>query len=78
VCDAVSKPVNVLAIPTLTVQDITAASAPRISVGGSLTWVAGKALADAATAIRNAGDLSALSARIPVADWLAPSRRTSQ
>jgi 2-methylisocitrate lyase-like PEP mutase family enzyme len=78
VCDAVSKPVNVLAIPTLTVQDITAAGAQRISLGGSLTWVAGKALADAATAIRDAGDLSALAARIPVADWLAPSRRTSQ
>jgi 2-methylisocitrate lyase-like PEP mutase family enzyme len=72
VCQAVPKPVNVLAVPGLSVADITAAGAQRISVGGALTWVAAKAMADAATAIRDHGDLSALAARLPLADWLAP------
>jgi 2-methylisocitrate lyase-like PEP mutase family enzyme len=70
VCEAVSRPVNVLAVPGLTVGEIAAAGARRVSVGGALTWVAVKALADAATAIRDAGDLSALSARVPLEDWL--------
>ena len=70
VCDSLSKPVNVLAVPELTAEEIFAAGAQRISVGGSLTWVAARALADAATAIRDSGDLSALAARVPLADWL--------
>jgi 2-methylisocitrate lyase-like PEP mutase family enzyme len=69
VCEAVSKPVNVLAVPQLTVAEITAAGAQRISVGGALTWVAAKAMADAATAMRDSGDLSALAARLPLASW---------
>jgi len=69
-CDAVSKPVNVLAVPGLSVAEIVDAGAQRISVGGSLTWVAVKALADAAGAIRDRGDLSALGARVPLDDWL--------
>jgi 2-methylisocitrate lyase-like PEP mutase family enzyme len=69
VCQAVSKPVNVLAVPSLSFADIAAAGAQRVSVGGSLTWVAAKAMADAATAIRDRGDLTALSARLPLADW---------
>ena len=68
-CDAVSKPVNVLAIPGLSVAEIVDAGAQRISVGGSLTWVAVKAFADAAGAIRDRGDLSALDARVPLDDW---------
>jgi 2-methylisocitrate lyase-like PEP mutase family enzyme len=68
-CDAVSKPVNVLAIPGLSVAEIVDAGAQRISVGGSLTWVAVKAFADAASAIRDRGDLSALGARVPLDDW---------
>ena len=71
VCGAVSTPVNVLAVPSLTISDIVAAGAQRISVGGRLTWVAAKALADAATAIRDEGNLSALSARLPLREWLA-------
>jgi len=69
VCEAVSKPVNVLAVPHLTVAEITAAGAQRISVGGALTWVAAKAVADAATAIRDSGDLSALGGRPPLERW---------
>jgi 2-methylisocitrate lyase-like PEP mutase family enzyme len=68
-CDAVSKPVNVLAVPGLSVAEIVDAGAQRISVGGSLTWVAVKAFADAAGAIRDRGDVSALDARVPLDDW---------
>ncbi len=71
VCESVSKPVNVLAVPGLSVAEIAAAGAQRISVGGSLTWVAVRAMADAATAIRDSGDLSALAARVPLDEWFA-------
>jgi 2-methylisocitrate lyase-like PEP mutase family enzyme len=71
VCESVSRPVNVLARPDLTVAEIFEAGAQRVSVGGALAWVAIKALADAAAAIRDSGDLSALAARVPVADWFA-------
>jgi 2-methylisocitrate lyase-like PEP mutase family enzyme len=71
VCAAVSKPVNVLAVPELPLAEIVAAGARRISVGGSLTWVALKAMADAAVTIRDAGDLSALAARLPLDRWFA-------
>jgi 2-methylisocitrate lyase-like PEP mutase family enzyme len=69
VCDAVSKPVNVLAVPGLSFAELAAAGAQRVSVGGSLTWVAVKAMADAAEAIRDRGDFSALDARLPLDDW---------
>lgn len=71
VCDAVSKPVNVLAAPNLSFDEVAEAGAQRISVGGALTWVAVKAAADAATAIRDRGDFSSLAARLPLDDWLA-------
>ena len=69
VCDAVSCPVNVLALPGLTVPEIVAAGAQRVSVGGALTWVAVKAMADAAAALRDAGDVGPLAARVPLAEW---------
>jgi 2-methylisocitrate lyase-like PEP mutase family enzyme len=72
VCAAVSKPVNVLAVAALRTDDIFAAGAQRISFGGSLAWLAAKALAGAATAIRDTGDLSPLAARVPLEAWLAP------
>jgi 2-methylisocitrate lyase-like PEP mutase family enzyme len=71
VCQAVSRPVNVLALPSLTVPEIVEAGGQRISVGGGLTWVAVKAMADAAAEIRDTGDLSSLSARLPLGEWLA-------
>jgi 2-methylisocitrate lyase-like PEP mutase family enzyme len=71
VCEAVSKPVNVLARPNLTVSEIFEAGAQRVSVGGSLTWVAVNAMADAAVAIRDRGDLSTLSAPPPLSEWFA-------
>ena len=69
VCSALSKPVNVLARPGLSLAAIVDAGAQRVSVGGGLTWVAVRAMADAALAIR-AGDLSPLAARVPLAEWL--------
>jgi 2-methylisocitrate lyase-like PEP mutase family enzyme len=71
VCDAVTKPVNVLALSGLSLAEIVGAGAQRVSVGGGLTWVAVRAMADAATAIRDDGDFSALAARLPLGDWLA-------
>jgi 2-methylisocitrate lyase-like PEP mutase family enzyme len=69
VCDAVSKPVNVLAVPGLSFAEIAAAGARRVSVGGSLTWVAVKAMADAAESILVDGNFSALAARLPLDEW---------
>jgi 2-methylisocitrate lyase-like PEP mutase family enzyme len=66
---AVSKPVNVLALPGLSFGEIVAAGAQRVSVGGGLAWVAVRAMADAATTIRDAGDLSSLAARLPLDEW---------
>jgi 2-methylisocitrate lyase-like PEP mutase family enzyme len=70
VCSAVTKPVNVLAVPSLTFAEIAAAGARRVSVGGALTWVAMRAAADAAAALRE-GVLSPLAARVPLGDWFA-------
>jgi 2-methylisocitrate lyase-like PEP mutase family enzyme len=75
VCEAASKPVNVLAVPDLLLGEIFSAGAQRVSVGGALTWVAAGALADAARAIRDTGDLSALAVRLPLEEWLKPARR---
>jgi 2-methylisocitrate lyase-like PEP mutase family enzyme len=71
VCEAVTKPVNVLALPNLTVAEIFEAGAQRISVGGAFAWVAVAAFAEAATRIRDDGDLSVLAARVPLGDWLS-------
>jgi 2-methylisocitrate lyase-like PEP mutase family enzyme len=49
--------------------DLEDTVARRISVGDALTWVAAKAFAEAATAIRDTGDLSALAARLPIDRW---------
>lgn len=71
VCQAVSKPVNVLAVASLSFADVAGAGARRVSVGGSLTWVAVRALVEAAESIRDAGDFSAFGARAPIDKWLA-------
>jgi 2-methylisocitrate lyase-like PEP mutase family enzyme len=62
VCQAVSRPVNVLARPGLTVGEIAEAGARRISVGGSLAWAAIAAMIAAAERIRDEGDFSGLGA----------------
>ncbi len=71
VCEAVSRPVNVLALPDLSVSEIVEAGAQRISVGGGLTWVAVSAMAAAAAELRDTGGLSSLAARVPLDKWLA-------
>jgi 2-methylisocitrate lyase-like PEP mutase family enzyme len=71
VCRAVSKPVNVLALPGMSVAEIAEAGARRISVGGGFTWIAVSAMVNAARAIRDSGDLSSLEARLPLGEWFA-------
>ncbi|MFL5912450.1 MAG: isocitrate lyase/phosphoenolpyruvate mutase family protein, partial [Gaiellaceae bacterium] len=70
VCEAVSKPVNVLAHPGLTKSEIVEAGARRISVGGALTWVAAGALGEAATKLRDSDDLSVLMPPPQLREWL--------
>ena len=71
VCDAVSRPVNVLAFGDLSLAELAAAGAQRVSVGGGLTWVAVGAFAEAARAMREDGDLASLGVRVPLRDWFA-------
>jgi 2-methylisocitrate lyase-like PEP mutase family enzyme len=70
VCDAVSKPVNVLAFPGMKASEIFAAGAQRISVGGQLTWVAMAAAGEAASSLLEDGDFSVLKAKLRGAGWL--------
>jgi 2-methylisocitrate lyase-like PEP mutase family enzyme len=69
VCKALSRPVNALALPMLTMSEVVEAGARRISVGAALTLVAVDAFASAAERLRE-GDLSALAARPPLKEWL--------
>jgi 2-methylisocitrate lyase-like PEP mutase family enzyme len=70
VCEAVDRPVNVLAHKGLTMAEIERAGAKRVSVGGGLTWVAVKAMADAAKRIRDDGDFSVLTGPGQIPEWL--------
>jgi 2-methylisocitrate lyase-like PEP mutase family enzyme len=70
VCSALSKPVNVLARPNLTFDEMAAAGAQRVSVGGALTWVALAGLVAAAEQIRDRGDFSGLAAGVKINEWL--------
>jgi 2-methylisocitrate lyase-like PEP mutase family enzyme len=69
VCEAVSKPVNVLAFPGISMAEIVEAGARRVSVGGGLTWAAVKAMAAAASAIRDRGDFSLLGTSPSLREW---------
>jgi 2-methylisocitrate lyase-like PEP mutase family enzyme len=69
VCSSVDRPVNVLARASLALEEIFAAGAQRVSVGGALTRVALGAAAEAASALR-AGDLARLATDIPLDRWL--------
>jgi 2-methylisocitrate lyase-like PEP mutase family enzyme len=59
ICEAVRKPVNILA-RNLSAAEIFEAGAQRISVGGALTWTAVNAFVEAATEISERGDFSSL------------------
>jgi 2-methylisocitrate lyase-like PEP mutase family enzyme len=70
VCDAVSRPVNVLAHRGLSMREIADAGGQRVSVGGALTWVAIRAMAAAAEQLRDSGDFSVLQGSGPINEWL--------
>src|SRR5215218_8840930 len=70
VCDAVGKPVNVLARPGLSLGEIVEAGAQRISVGGGLAWAAVNGLVAAAEELRDRGSFAALASPPRLAEWL--------
>lgn len=69
-CEATSRPLNVLARPGLSMREIVDAGGRRVSVGGALTWVAVGAMASAATRIRDDGDFSSLDVPVQIQEWL--------
>jgi 2-methylisocitrate lyase-like PEP mutase family enzyme len=69
VCDAVSRPVNVLAVPGLSFAEIVDTGAQRVSVGGSLTWAAVNAMIGVANEIRDRGDFGSLGSSPPLHEW---------
>jgi 2-methylisocitrate lyase-like PEP mutase family enzyme len=71
VCDAVTKPVNVIARPKLSMAEVVEAGAQRVSVGSSLAFVAVAAMAEAAEAIRDRGDFGPMAFSPRLRDWLA-------
>jgi 2-methylisocitrate lyase-like PEP mutase family enzyme len=71
VCEAVSKPVNVLARPGLSMSEVVDAGARRISVGGTLAFVAAAAMVAAAEEMRDHGSFSPLRAPLPLAEWFS-------
>ncbi|MGZ8602886.1 MAG: isocitrate lyase/PEP mutase family protein [Actinomycetota bacterium] len=69
VCDAVSKPVNVLARPELSMAEIVDAGAQRVSLGGGLAWSAINAMVVTASQIGR-GDFSGLGSSPPsISGW---------
>ena len=60
VCEAVERPVNVLAHTKLTMAIAVEHGAQRVSVGGALAWTALRAVSDSAEAMRDRGDFSSL------------------
>ena len=71
ICDAVGKPVNVLARSGLSMTEMVDAGAQRVSVGSRLAWVAVAAMVEAAEAIRDSGDFSRLAVRVHPDEWLS-------
>ena len=70
VCDATSRPLNVLAHPRLSVGEIVEAGGRRISVGSWLTMVAVDAFVEAASQMRDHGDFSKLRPATQINEWL--------
>ncbi|MGA8744734.1 MAG: isocitrate lyase/phosphoenolpyruvate mutase family protein [Solirubrobacterales bacterium] len=71
VAAALQRPLNVLAIPNLSIEEIIGAGAQRISLGGRLAWTAVDAMVEAARQIRDRGNFSTLSDPSRVVEWLA-------
>lgn len=70
VCEALRKPVNVLARPDLTMAQIVDAGAQRVSLGSGLAWIGIEAVTTAAEAMRDQGDLSSLVGSQRIREWL--------
>ena len=72
VSEATSRPLNVLARPKLSMAEIADAGGTRVSLGGSLTFVAVAAMTAAAERIRDHGDFSDIAVKLPdeFGDWL--------
>ena len=70
VCDAASRPVNVLARPGLTAAEIFDAGAQRISLGGWLAFTAVDTMAKAAVEVRDQGEFGSLSVPRELREWL--------
>ena len=62
---------NVLAHRGLSMEEIVAAGAQRISVGGGLAWGTVHAMAAIAEQMRDAGDFSSLTGPGRVKEWLS-------
>ena len=69
VCEALSRPVNVLAMPGFTLAEAVGAGAQRISVGGRLGLLGVDAIVKAAIAIRDQGDFSLQAVQVPLQEW---------
>jgi 2-methylisocitrate lyase-like PEP mutase family enzyme len=76
VCEAVTKPVNVLLLGGLTVTEAFEAGARRVSVGGGFAWVALGAAVAAARAVLDGGSVPSPAADLDLPAWLAG--RTAQ
>jgi len=72
VCQAVSKPVNVLVHGGLNRREVEEAGAQRMSVGGALCWSAVHAFAGVADQL-HAGDFSGLRGSRQIGEWLSQS-----
>ena len=71
VAEAVERPLNVLAVPGVSFEEIVDAGGQRVSVGGRLTWTAVEAMAETALRIRDDGDFSSLGDASRVEGWLS-------
>jgi 2-methylisocitrate lyase-like PEP mutase family enzyme len=74
VCEAATKPVNVLAFGRLGLSfaELAELGAQRVSVGSGLTWAAVNGAIDAAERIIDQGDFSGLRGPGRVQEWLGP------
>ena len=70
VADATQRPLNVLARPGMTMQQMAGAGAQRVSVGGWFTFTALGRLVEAAEQARDHGDFSAIAAARHPREWL--------
>ena len=67
---AVGRPLNVLALPGLSLPEIVAAGAQRISVGGGFAWAAVNGLVAAARELQEGRIPDAIGSPSPLKGWL--------